>query len=130
MNYLGVDYGRKKIGIAVGDSESKLTSPLLVIKVSSENEVLDKISEIVKKETIDELVVGVSEGGMGKETKDFGEKLKQSLGLPINYSDETLTTTDAQEMAISAGHKRKKRKEMEDAFSASIILQNFFDTLT
>jgi len=71
----------------------------------------------------------MSEGEMGKESKRFGEKLKIEFKLPLHYQDETLTTRKAQELSFEAGIKRKKRKEMEDAYSAALILQEYLDSI-
>ncbi|MBN1168366.1 Holliday junction resolvase RuvX [Candidatus Woesebacteria bacterium] len=128
MRILGIDYGKRKIGLAMS-SEGKLATPLSVLKVSSDNEAVEKIRQILKSKNITRLVLGISEGKMAEETKDFARKLEENLGVKIVFYDETLTTKDAQKMSIEAGIKRKKRKDMEDAYSATLILQGYIDSL-
>lgn len=125
MQILGIDYGRKKIGVAL--SGGKLAEPYEVLRVKSIDEGVEKVGEIAKEKRVEKIVVGVSEGEMGEEAKAFGEKLGYLTKRPVVYQDETLSTIDAQELSIKAGIKRKKRKRMEDAYSAAIILQSYLD---
>jgi putative Holliday junction resolvase len=125
---LGLDYGRKKIGIAV--AEGSLAEPLIVVKFRSEVEALKKVGQVVQAEQIEQVIAGVSEGEMAVQTREFGKKLEEKLGIPVIFQDETLTTQEAQELAIKAGIKRKKRKKLEDAYSATLILQSYLDSPT
>jgi putative Holliday junction resolvase len=125
MRILGIDYGKRKIGIALGDE--RLVEGLTVVRYEDEKKALEKIVKIIKKEKINEIVVGVSEGQIGEESRKFGEKLGKKVNLPVHFQDETLTTQDAQALAITAGIKRKKRRALEDAYSAALILQNYLD---
>jgi len=122
---IGIDYGRKKIGLAHADGN--LAAPLSVIKVRNLEDALYQIPKIIDMEEAQEVVIGVSEGEMKKESEEFGRALAERTGLTINYQNETLSTIDVQELAIEAGINRKKRKNLEDAFSATLILQNFLE---
>ena|SRR3989304_6518755 len=125
MRLLGIDYGVRKMGLAV--SSGTLAEPFKVISVGSPEEALEKIGRIVKEEEIEKIVVGVSEGAMGKESEDFGKELERYLKIPVDFGDETLTSQDSLRLGIEAGMKRKKRKEMEDAFAASVMLQSYIE---
>jgi putative Holliday junction resolvase len=129
MKYLGIDYGRKKIGLALSDGV--IAEPLKVIRGENEEELLKKVEssfiEALADRKVDKIIIGVSEGEMGRETREFGEKLGEKLKIPVIFQDETLSTQTAQELSISANIKRKKRKQMEDAYSAAIILQSYID---
>ena len=125
MRLLGIDYGRAKIGLAL--SEGFLAEPYSVIRYEDEKELFEKIKTIVDKEGIDKAVVGVSEGKSAEEARSFGEKLG-SLGIEVTFFDETLSTHSAQELSWQAGIKRKKRKALEDAFAASVMLQSFLES--
>ena len=125
MKYLAIDYGRKKIGLAISDGI--LAEPYKVIRVSSQTESLEKLSEIIKSEQVEEIVVGVSEGEMGKEQEEFAKKLTH-LVKNIHLQDETLSTYDANTYSQSSGMNRKKRKQKEDAFAAAVMLQSFLDS--
>jgi putative Holliday junction resolvase len=127
MKLLGIDYGRRKIGLAVGDSESKFAEPLSVIRFENEDQAVLKIGQLAKIEKVEKVVLGVSEGKMGEETKLFGKEVEKNLGVPVVFQDETLTTQDALNLSIEAGINRKKRKSLEDAYAACIILQYYLE---
>ncbi len=129
MHILAIDYGRRKIGLAIGDTETKLAEPLSVIRYEKKEDVLTEIREVVEVGEVDKVVMGISEGKMAKEIKEFSKKLEKKIETPIVFQDETLTTHDAQELSIEAGIKRRKRKGMEDAYSAALILQSYLDQM-
>lgn len=129
MRYLGIDYGLKKVGLAV--SEGQVASPLKVVATSSLKDALEKIAHEIKKENISRVVIGVSDGKMGKITKNFAGELRkryQDQQVEIIEADETLSSKDAQSLMITLGVSQKERKE-EDAYSAMLILQQFLDSL-
>lgn len=123
---LGVDYGRKKIGLAL--AEGSLAEPMGVVRVGSANEAVRKVKQVIEEENIERLVLGLSEGEMAEETEEFGRKLEKELEIPVAFQDETLSTKMAQDLSIKAGIRRKKRRFLEDAYSAAIILQAYLDT--
>ncbi|MGB6839203.1 MAG: Holliday junction resolvase RuvX [Microgenomates group bacterium] len=125
MRILAIDYGKKKIGLSL--ATSMIAQPYKVIRYDSEREVLEKIAKILQKEDVEEIVLGESEGKMGKESRKFGKKLAVQFNLPVHFQDETLTTHEAQELSLKAGIGRKKRKQFEDAYSATLILQSYLE---
>lgn len=127
MRLLGIDYGRSKIGLAQG--EGKLVEGLSVVRYKNKNKAIDKIANLIEEEGFDEVVVGFTEGKIGKEAKEFGKRLGEKISKPVHFQDETLSTRGAQKLSIEAGIKRKKRKKMEDAYAAALILQDYIDTL-
>lgn len=125
MNILGIDFGLKKVGIAI--AISKIAEPLTVLRYEDENKLVERIKEITQKELIEKIVVGVSEGQMAENSKTFGQKLSTETQIPVEFHDETLSTKDAIKLAIEGGLGRSKRKSLEDAFSATLMLQNYID---
>lgn len=125
MKILGIDYGRKKIGLAV--SYGTLATPLKVLRVSRREEALEKIDSVVKEEDIDKVVIGISEGKMAKEQKDFADNIRLKTRRPTVLWDETLSSQDAKRLSIEAGLSKKRRSNLEDAFAACIVLQSFLD---
>lgn len=113
MRILGIDYGKRKIGLAIG--VNGFSEPWKVVN-------LVELKKILEVEKFDKLVVGVSEGEMAEESRNFAREIGATT------FDETLSTKDAIKMSIEAGIKRKKRKEMEDAYAASLMLQNYLDS--
>lgn len=126
MRILGIDFGKSKVGLAMYNDS--LPYPFGVLRFRSEKGLLEKISKIVEKEKIEKVVVGVSEGKMGQESAFFARELEKNLSVPVVLQDETLTTHDAKFLSIVAGIGRKKRREMEDAYAACLILENYVNT--
>lgn len=129
MRYLGIDYGKRKIGLAI--SEGKIATPLKVSKVSALKDAVAKISAIIDKEQVNQVVVGIPESGEARKiTVEFIEQLKKipPRGWDIIEVEETLSSKEALDQMIVVG-KSKKQKGQEDAYSAAIILQNYLDSL-
>jgi putative holliday junction resolvase len=128
MKYLGIDYGSKRIGLAVGESETKLARPLTTLVTT--DDYWAELSEITQQEQVDELVVGLprtlsgNESPQTKEARFFAVELA-SLKLPIHLQDEAGTSEIARERL----GKKLTDKGQIDAEAASIILQDFLDQL-
>lgn len=131
MRYLGLDYGLKKVGLAM--SEGQIATPLKVLEISSLADAVSKILHVIKQEQIDRVVIGVPESGQAKSiVKKFIAKIKTDLKenpVSIIEADETLSSSSAKELMIDLGIGEKARQK-EDAYSAVIILQNFLDSIT
>ncbi len=126
MKILGIDYGRRKIGLAI--AEGPLSDPWMVVRYKVKENLMRELKGIIEKEKVEKIVVGISEGEMAEEIKEFAKELGLNLpATPIEMFDETLTSKDAQRLSIEAGINRKKRHEMEDAYAASLMLQNYLD---
>lgn len=123
---LGIDYGRRKVGFAF--ASGSLAEPIEVFGYSEERLLFHRIENLTHKFSVDTIVIGVSEGAMLEETLAFGDKVKERMQMPVFYQDETLSSLDAQRLAIDSGKKRKRRREMEDAYAAALILQNYLDS--
>lgn len=119
IKILGIDYGRKKIGLA--RAEGSLAEPWKVIKVDNFEEAVAKVLQVLKVLQVGKVIVGVSEGKMGKESEKFAER------IGAETFDETLSTHEARDLSIEAGIGRKKRYEFEDAYAACVMLQSYLD---
>ena len=125
MKYLGVDYGLKKIGLAV--SQGMMAHPLQVLHVSSLKDALAKVTQVIKAEEVDLVVVGMPESGTAARiAKSFINGLKKTI--QIQATDETLTSQNATNLMLKLGIGQKSRQK-EDAYSAALILQDFLDNL-
>lgn len=122
MILLGIDVGLSKTGVAI--TEGSLAQPLAVIREKNVDRLARDIQEFALREGAEKIVIGIPEGEMVTVVNELGEKL-MDLGMDVEFHDETLTTQDAQAMAIEAGMPRDKRAELEDAMAASVMLQSF-----
>jgi putative Holliday junction resolvase len=121
---LGIYWGEKKLGLAL--SGGRLAEPFAVIRYSDIKILKESLAEILKRQGVGKIVVGVSEGKSEKAARAFGQEIKD-LGVEVVFFDETLSTLRAQELAREAGLRRKKAKVLEDAFAAAVMLQSFLD---
>lgn len=125
MKYLGVDFGLRRIGLAI--SEGELASPWQIIEVKNLSDAIEKTSKIITEGLFEKIIVGLPEGKMGKKAAKFVAVLKRK-GLEIKTSDETLSSKKALAVLIEQGAGQKKRR-LEDAYSAAEILQDYLDQL-
>lgn len=125
MKLLGIDYGKKRIGIAY--SEGLLPSPLSTLEVKTQKQVLTKIQEVCERLAIEKIILGLSGGFLDSEIQKFGEVLAVTTSLPVSYVDETLTSKDAVKKMIEGKTTQKKRKQIEDAVAAAIILNTYLE---
>ncbi len=122
MKYLGIDWGKSKIGLAIGDDELKIASPFNII--SKFNELIN----IIKKEKINKVVLGnpIKMCGTNKdclaEYIQFYQRLKKHVGVEL--IDERLTTKQALVLIRELKYSKK-----EDSVSAMLILQSYFDRI-
>ncbi|MFA5946510.1 MAG: Holliday junction resolvase RuvX [Patescibacteria group bacterium] len=123
MKYLGVDFGFKKIGLALGDDGARVAVPFSVIFGG-----LKELLEVIKEEQIEALVIGlaVPEAHQSQtqleRTLAFAEKLRAESGLQVHVVDEQFTSTEARRVQKETGTKAD-----EDALAAMLILQAYFD---
>lgn len=125
MKYLGIDFGLKRIGLAI--SEGDLASPWQILEVKNFSDAVEKIVRVIKEWAFEKIVVGLPEGKMGQNVVGFVNALKRQ-GFEVETVDETLSSKKALQVMIEQGAARKKRHH-EDAFSAAEILQNYLDQI-
>lgn len=122
---LGIDYGQARIGLALGNTETKLATPYKTIKASTS--VLEELQRLCQAEGVEKLVLGLPRGLDGQETaqtaitRQFATSLA-TLGLPIELRDEAGTTALAEQQS-----GKKPPAAGLDAVAAAIILQDYFD---
>lgn len=117
---LGVDFGLRRIGLALADEEG--VEPLAV--VGNTASVLKKIAKICRQYQVSQIVLGLPEGRLVPSVKKFGQGLKQTTGLAVIFQDESLTSKDALDKMIMLGKKQKARQQ-KDAVAAALILENY-----
>lgn len=134
MRIMGLDYGDKRIGVAVSDEMGWTAQGLEVIHRKSEEHDMERISSIIKQYDVTDIVVGLPKnmngtiGERGRICIDFAHKLEQAMKIPAHLWDERLTTVYAEKTLISADVRRSKRKQVIDKLAASLILQGYLDS--
>jgi putative Holliday junction resolvase len=131
---LCLDFGEKRIGIALSDELGFTAQGLDVLERKNMAEDINYIKVITEKNNASKIVVGLPlnmDGGASEKSNDvlsFVEKLKNSLKLPVETWDERLSSLEANRVLISADMSRRKRKKVVDKIAAQIILQCYLDS--
>jgi putative Holliday junction resolvase len=131
---LGIDFGTKRVGIAVSTPEQNISSP--VETYTRRNEKLDEkyFLEKVQEFRVAGLIVGLpvhmsgEESQKSKEAREFGGWLGETTGLPVRYWDERFSSSAAEEILQSMNLTKKKRKARIDQLAAQIFLQSYLDS--
>lgn len=131
MRALGVDYGLRRIGFAVGDSESRLVFPLQSKRVSSLQDGIDATCQMADQEKAEVIVVGMPKtlfsgeenGETVQEIKRFLKELKQISNIPVVTEDERFTSSYAETLRREAGIKKSDFDQ--DAAAAAAILETY-----
>lgn len=130
---LGLDIGERWIGVALSDPLGILASPLTRVERTDDEAAVKAIADLVRKHDAKEVVAGLpyslngSVGPQAVRVRDFLQKLAQSVAVPIQTSDERLSTVVATQGMIEAGKSRESRKGKIDAAAAALILQWYLD---
>jgi putative Holliday junction resolvase len=130
---LGVDYGMRRVGLAVCDSERRIAVPLVIYERRRGVTDAAFFRDLVQREAIGGLVVGLpvhmsgDEGQRAGEARAFGAWLSKTTQLPVWYWDERLTTSQAHQVMRAAGVKLNQRKSKVDMVAAQMLLQSFLD---
>lgn len=131
---LALDFGEKRIGVAVGETELGHAHPLAVIRAQSKDERDAAIGKLIAEWQPRELVVGLPTHADGTphemtlRCQRFAERLERHFKLPTHLADERLTSLDAEARLRETGRNAKAAKPLLDAVAAQLILQTWFDT--
>lgn len=124
MRYLGLDYGSRRIGVAISDENLKIAFPRGVIQNQGRLVAVKQVAGLVSKEKIAKIIVGLPRSLQARdttqtrETREFAKDLQKTVSVPLEFEDEILTSRMAE------GPPEKK-----DASAAAIILQTYLDRI-
>ena len=134
MRIMGIDYGTKRIGIAISDPSCTMAHPLDTVAVKADGSHIEHIRTLVGEYGITKVVVGLpynmdgTIGASGEKVTAWADDLASSLSLPVVLWDERLTTSEAHDFLIGLKVKGKKRKHIVDKIAASIILNDYLNS--
>lgn len=129
---LAFDFGEKRVGVAVGETATRLAHPLETIATESNDVRFEAIARLVAEWRPVGFVVGQPRHPDGGEHEvarlagRFGRRLEGRFGLPVAYVDETLTSSEAQSQLRAAGNRRSGKGDV-DTLAATLILQGYLD---
>lgn len=135
MKYLGIDYGTKRIGLAVSDESGKFAFPKMI--AGSDVAGLRDIVNLVESEGVEKIIVGLSLTSSGQrnavmeDIDAFVEELEKLTGLPVILSDERFSSTAVKAFdwskPVATPHRSEKKPEPIDDRAAAIMLQRYLD---
>lgn len=135
MRYLGIDYGLKRLGLAMCDPKQTIVSPLCRLHhdPGQPQRCIGAIKELVEEHGVEALVLGLplnmdgSEGTQAKQTRQFGEQIGRVIDVPVHFQDERLSSAAADDLMDQMDLNPRQRKEKRDMLAACAILQDFLD---
>jgi len=134
MSYiLGVDYGERRMGLAVSDPEAIVAIPLSVVRVYSDNQRISVIRSAVGEKNVVRVIVGLplnmngSIGPAAEKVRRFVGRLSAALAVPVETWDERLSSSLAERAMLDARINSRKRRKVVDKMAAQVILQTYLD---
>jgi len=133
MRALGIDFGERRIGVAISDPEGTYALPKETLVRIDDSSALAAIAAIAKRENVSWIVVGEplradgSAGPPALRARRFATRLGKACGLPVETIDETLTSHAADARLREAGLAPSRRRERRDALAAQLLLQEALD---
>lgn len=133
MRLIGLDVGESRIGVALSDPLGKTAQPLET--VARDEESVRRLADLVAETGAGTIVVGLpllldgSEGRQAGLVRQFADELARAVEVPVVFTDERLTTRQAQGVLAAGKVKRGKKREATDRIAAALILRTYMDGL-
>ncbi len=132
---LGIDPGKKRIGLAISDEDKLVSTPLKTILKKKFFDLIKEIKEIIEENNIKGIIVGNplnmdgSKGSSSQSSNDFARNLSNNISIPVTMWDERLSSEGAFKLSANTGVNTSKKIEKLDQNAASFILQGALDYL-
>jgi len=130
---LAIDYGGKRIGLALSDELQLTAQPLAVMKRANRREDLRRLRDICRKQGVARILVGHplhitgAAGEMADEAARFAARLRKELGIEVDLVDERLTSWEAAQMIAESGSSNRRKQESLDDVAAAIFLREYLE---
>ena len=130
---LGIDYGTRRVGLAVSDPMGIVATPLRVLEVVSDEAAVREVKRVCREQAIEAIVVGMpfnmdgTRGPSAEAAEKFAGMVREKTGLTVETWDERLSTSMVERVLIDGGARREKRKQVRDKLAAQVILQGYLD---
>jgi putative holliday junction resolvase len=136
MRILAIDWGSKRIGLAISDPTGKLARPLGIINHTSRLANAERIINMSEENKVDKIIIGVTydeENNLtlpGRSAKRLADEISKLIGKQVILWDESFSTIDAKEIQIQKGISRKRRKGHQDEMAAVLLLLDYLEKMT
>jgi putative Holliday junction resolvase len=131
MRVLAVDFGERRIGIAVSDESGEVVLPVGTITRTSDAQAAREVAGAAREREVGRIVVGHplgrdrEEGPIARRARNFARRLSEASGLPVSLHDEGLTSHAAEGNLAAAGVRRGRREALRDSEAAAVLLRDF-----
>ena len=131
MNILGIDYGLKNVGFAIGEQITNNCSTYFSKKFNNRKELIEEIKNLITEWDIKTVVIGLpfnldnSESEMSLEIRNFSKKLEKDINIKINFVDEKLTTYEARQIMKDLNKNEKEIRKNNHGLAAKLIVDSF-----
>ncbi|HFE64488.1 MAG TPA: Holliday junction resolvase RuvX [Caldithrix sp.] len=131
--YIGIDYGEKRVGVAISDPSLTIAQPLTTIRFQSKKQLIKELREIVHTHSAEKIVLGLPITMKGTDSQKtvqvraFAEELSRAIGVPVHLMDERLTSVQAHQTMQQMGKQPSRHRARVDQLAAQYILQTFLD---
>ncbi|MCZ6493615.1 MAG: Holliday junction resolvase RuvX [Planctomycetota bacterium] len=133
MRYLAIDLGERRTGLAVGDDQTGVVTPLSILELPRGEGLIEALLKALQEHSPDEIVLGLplnmdgTEGAPAKRVREFAKTLRKRCECVVHCQDERLTSYAADQRMARTGRTHKQKKGMRDALAAAEILRDFLD---
>ena len=131
---MGIDYGRRRIGLALSDDEGLIARGLGVIDRQKAPDHINELLRIIESEKPSAIIFGLPLGAddeetvMSREVREFAQIIADKSGMPVRFTDESFTSKKAAELMMHRKKKARRDKSLSDRIAACLILQGYIDT--
>jgi putative holliday junction resolvase len=135
MKLMGIDYGRRRIGVAVSDEEGRLARSVGIVDRKTHPNYIDELIKIITQENPAAIIFGLplniddEETAMSHEVREFATSISQRVNLPIRFIDESFTSKKAAELMMHRKKKARRDKSLSDKIAACLILQEYIEQI-
>lgn len=135
MRILALDYGTKRVGVALSDETKLIAQPLEYIPLHPFNGLIERLKQLLAEQQVELILVGMPRnmdgtyGPAASKVQEFVASLRFAVPAPIKTWDERLTTAQANRLLVEGKVRRQERKQKIDKMAAAILLQSYLDSL-
>lgn len=130
---IAIDYGERRIGIALSDEEQTISFPYMTIDTRKQPDVMKQIAALVRDQNVGKIVIGNPTNATNEDSekskviRNFVNTLKNHVSIPIELWDESYTTQAALQVLVQSNRRLKKNRNKVDQIAASLILKDYLE---